>query len=102
MTSTIRRVAQGSFENAYTFLLVALLLITFVMPLIAGTEYREFIELSRGARIGEYAGDPHRGSLLHLALAINRSRSPTMFFIRPKSSAGRSGRSSGFTGRLVV
>ncbi len=42
-----------------------------VMPLIAGTDYREFIEFTRGAKINQRAGDPHRGSLLHLAMAIN-------------------------------
>jgi hypothetical protein len=35
MNTTIKRVAQGSFENAYTYLLITLLLVTFVMPFLA-------------------------------------------------------------------
>ena len=42
-----------------------------VMPLIAGTAYREFINASTGARIAPTAGDPHPEALAHLALAIN-------------------------------
>ena len=42
-----------------------------VMPLIAGTEYRDFIAVSRGARIAPSAGDPHPEALAHLALGIN-------------------------------
>ncbi|MCX6929923.1 MAG: hypothetical protein NT154_42935 [Verrucomicrobia bacterium] len=46
-----------------------------VIPLIAGTEYGQFISLSSGARIAPDAGDPHPEALLHLALALN-SQSP--------------------------
>ena len=46
-----------------------------VMPLIAGSEYRDFIGISTGARIAPDAGDPHPEALLHLALAVN-SQSP--------------------------
>jgi hypothetical protein len=42
-----------------------------VMPLIAGTDYRRFIGLSSGSRIGPDSGDRHPESLLHLAMAIN-------------------------------
>lgn len=42
-----------------------------VMPLIAGTEYREFIDLTSKARLGADSGDRHAGTVLHLALAIN-------------------------------
>jgi hypothetical protein len=41
-----------------------------VMPLIVGTEYREFVDISRGARIAPDAGDPH-AALLHFILALN-------------------------------
>jgi hypothetical protein len=42
-----------------------------VMPLIAGSEYRHFIDVSTGARIAPEAGDPHPEALFHLALALN-------------------------------
>ncbi len=46
-----------------------------VMPIIVGSEYRQFVELSRGATIKPDAGDPHPGTLLHLAFAINKKSS---------------------------
>jgi hypothetical protein len=48
-----------------------------VMPLIANTQYREMIDVSRGAAIAPNAGDPHTGTLLHWVLALNRD-SPTV------------------------
>ena len=42
-----------------------------VMPLIAGTDYRQFIHLTSGSRIAAASGDPHPEALLHLAMAIN-------------------------------
>ncbi|HWX22029.1 MAG TPA: hypothetical protein VN578_19180 [Candidatus Binatia bacterium] len=42
-----------------------------VMPLIAGSEYRHFIDISSGAHIAAEAGDPHPETLAHLALALN-------------------------------
>jgi hypothetical protein len=42
-----------------------------VMPLIEGTEYGEFISLTRGGSIPPGAGDPHPGALVHFALALN-------------------------------
>jgi hypothetical protein len=47
-----------------------------VTPLIAGSEYRQFIAISSGARIAPGAGDPHPEALLHLALAINSQSEP--------------------------
>ena len=41
-----------------------------VMPLIWGTEYRQFVEMSRGAAIDPQAADAH-GALAHFAVAIN-------------------------------
>ena len=41
-----------------------------VMPLIAASEYNEFISISRGAQIKPNSGDPH-AALAHVALAIN-------------------------------
>ncbi|HEX4792549.1 MAG TPA: hypothetical protein VH370_02090 [Humisphaera sp.] len=46
-----------------------------VMPLIAGTEYRQFIELTRGAKIEAARADLH-DSLVHIALAINPQSAP--------------------------
>ncbi len=42
-----------------------------VLPLIAGTEYREFIDFTKGGEIKSRHGDPHPESLLHVALGIN-------------------------------
>jgi len=42
-----------------------------VMPLIAGTEYRQLIGLTRGAKITADAGDRHPESMLHLAMSLN-------------------------------
>jgi hypothetical protein len=42
-----------------------------VLPLIAGTEYREFVDLTRGAEIAPRAGDPHPEALLHVAMAFD-------------------------------
>lgn len=47
-----------------------------VMPLILGSEYRQFINVSSGARIAPDAGDLHPEALLHLALAINSQSEP--------------------------
>lgn len=41
-----------------------------VMPLIASSEYNDFIAISRGAKIAPEAGDPH-GALAQAALAVN-------------------------------
>ena len=42
-----------------------------VMPLIGGTDYRQFINVTSGSRITPGSGDPHPEALLHLAMAIN-------------------------------
>jgi hypothetical protein len=41
-----------------------------VMPLIWGTEYREFVSISRGGKLAPDAGDPHE-ALLHAIIALN-------------------------------
>src|SRR5262249_11148836 len=51
-----------------------------VMPLIQGTDYREFLDLTRGAEILPGAGDPHPESLLHFIMSINtKSRTVEQF-----------------------
>ncbi|HEV8604820.1 MAG TPA: hypothetical protein VGQ99_05610 [Tepidisphaeraceae bacterium] len=42
-----------------------------VMPLIGGTQYRDFVNISRGAKIGPTDGDPH-GAMVQLVVAINK------------------------------
>ncbi len=42
-----------------------------VMPLIAGTDYKPFIELSGRSKIAPGDGDPHPGTLLHAILALD-------------------------------
>lgn len=46
-----------------------------VMPLIAGSQYRELIAVSQGARLAPNAGDPH-DTLVHFILAINKDSNP--------------------------
>ena len=43
-----------------------------VMPLIDNTQYRQMIDVSRGAAIKQGTGDQHAGALLHIALALNK------------------------------
>lgn len=43
-----------------------------VRPLIVGSDYKEFVDLSRGARIAPLACDPHDGALVHWAVAIDK------------------------------
>jgi len=52
---------------------------TTVMPLIAGTDYRQMIDVSRGGQLGPSDGDPH-GAPIHYVMALN-----------PKSAMLRSG-----------
>jgi hypothetical protein len=47
-----------------------------VVPLIAGSEYRQFIAVSTGASIAQGAGDPHPEALVHLAVALNPQSEP--------------------------
>lgn len=42
-----------------------------VMPLISRTEYHEIADIAMGAGIAPAAGDPHDGTLAHLALSVN-------------------------------
>jgi hypothetical protein len=42
-----------------------------VMPLIANTDYRQYMALTRGASIAPDAGDRHAEALAHLTLSIN-------------------------------
>ena len=46
------------------------------MPLIAATDYRQFIEVSRGSKIAADGGDPHPEALFHAVLAINPNSEP--------------------------
>lgn len=48
-----------------------------VMPLIDGSAYNQFADVARGSAIKPDASDPHEGTLLHYAMAINR-KSPTI------------------------
>lgn len=41
-----------------------------VMPLIAGTDYRQYIDLTQGVKIAAGSGDPH-GAAMHFIMAIN-------------------------------
>ncbi len=47
-----------------------------VMPLIDNSDYREFIEVARGVKIGADAGDRHPESLLHVTFAIDADSKP--------------------------
>jgi len=43
-----------------------------VVPLVLQTDYRELIELTRGATLAPSGGDPHEGTLIHFAMALGR------------------------------
>jgi len=43
-----------------------------VMPLIEGSDYNDWIRISKGASLEQHDGDPHPGALFQMALAINR------------------------------
>lgn len=45
---------------------------TTVMPLIDSSEYREAIDVSRGAKLAATAGDPHGEAALHFAMALDK------------------------------
>jgi hypothetical protein len=47
-----------------------------VMPLISDSEYRQVIEFTRGGKIAPQAGDPHPGTLLHVAVALDPASRP--------------------------
>jgi len=47
-----------------------------VMPLIEGTEYRDYIQIVSGVQLKPTAGDPHAGSLAHFAMAVNPNAPP--------------------------
>lgn len=47
-----------------------------VMPLIEGSEYRQFIALSRGAKLAPESGDPH-GAVVQFIFALNKE-APTV------------------------
>jgi len=42
-----------------------------VMPLLIESDYRDLVDIAKGAAIGEHDGDRHDGTLLHVAFAIN-------------------------------
>jgi hypothetical protein len=46
-----------------------------IRPLIAGTEYRDFLDLCRGANISPQACDPHDDALLQIVMAIDSKAS---------------------------
>ncbi len=47
-----------------------------VMPLISGSEYNQLIEFTRGGKIAPQAGDPHVGTLVHVAVALDPASRP--------------------------
>ena len=42
-----------------------------VMPLIAGSDYRDLIDLSQGSSLSGSSGDPHAETILHFVLSLN-------------------------------
>ena len=42
-----------------------------VMPLIAGSDYRDLIDLSQGSSLDEASGDPHAEAIMHFVLSLN-------------------------------
>src|SRR6185503_19032937 len=51
-----------------------------VMPLAVTTEYREFMELTRGATLAPTSGDGHAQTLFHFALAFGSNSELSKLF----------------------
>ncbi len=47
-----------------------------VMPLIANSDYREFIELTAGSEMGAHSGDPHSDILFRFGISLNPDSPP--------------------------
>jgi hypothetical protein len=76
-----------------------------VMPLIAGTDYRDLIEATRGMKIAAGAGDPHTNAILHLILAMNAESRPVTQLgvnIGPFSSSPLKANPLGWLGQSVA
>ena len=71
-----------------------------VMPLIWGTDYREFVSVSRGATLAPDAGDRH-DALGHFALALN-PQSPTFRQAENFASHMSQGVTLGWIGRSMA
>jgi hypothetical protein len=71
-----------------------------VMPLILGTEYREFASLSSGAKFAPDAGDPH-DALLHFILSIN-TKGPQFHQAENMISTMSSGVTLGWVGSSIA
>lgn len=69
---------------------------TSVMPLIASSDYGEFIELTLGSKMGPYAGDPHRGALFRFGIALNPDSAPVR-----KAASFAPSIAPGFSGNLL-
>lgn len=75
-----------------------------VMPLIARTEYRDYLRVSQGVRIAPGAGDPHPEALLHVALAVNSDSEPVreLGSFLGKMAAGLKANPLGWLGQSVA
>lgn len=58
------------------------------MPLIAGSDYASVVALTRGVAIGEKAGDPHQGALVHYVMALSPDSEPVRDLARSTTSWG--------------
>ena len=70
-----------------------------VMPLIVGTEYRDFTSFTLGGKFGPTTGDPH-DALLHLILAVNR-QSPAFRSVENMATMFVQGVALGWIGEAI-
>ncbi len=75
-----------------------------VMPLIANSDYREFIELTAGSKMETYTGDPHREALFRFGIALNPDSAPVrkVASFAPSMAPGFSGNLLSWLGDSVV
>ena len=64
-----------------------------VMPLIAGSEYRPFVEVASNAKVAPDAGDRHDGTILHFSMSLDADSEPirqagNLFSMQTQTGAG--------------
>lgn len=71
-----------------------------ILPLVAATQYRDLVTLTRGAPIPAGAGERH-GALLHMVLGLNRDAQPVKMFSDFAAGALKTGSAMEWLGATV-
>ena len=72
-----------------------------VMPLIEGSEYRDYIEIASGVQLKPMAGDLHQGTLAHFAMAVNPNSAMVKSTAELLQGSSKSARSVGWVTRSL-